>query len=68
MSNRNRFLFLSNHACKSKKEQWRSDNFRDSNQEKKQRTDTVNEAKKSKTLQGAIEKCPILQSQYWKIN
>ena len=47
MSNRNRFLVLSNHASKSKKEKWRSDNFRDSNQEKKQRTDTVNEAKKS---------------------
>ena len=41
----------------------KSDNFRESNQEKKQRADIKNEAKKFKviTLQGALEKSPILR-------
>ena len=42
---------------------WKSDKFIESNQEKKQRTDTTNEAKKGGiTLQGAIQKRPILLS------
>ena len=35
----------------------------ESDQEKKQKAETKKEAKK--TLQGAIEKIPILLSQYW---
>ena len=43
-------------------------NFRESNQKKKQRIDSLNETKKLRaiTLQAALEKSPILLSQYLK--
>jgi len=46
---------------------WKSDNFRERERlKKKQRTDTKRDAKGLRviTLQGAIEKSPILLSQY----
>ena len=47
------------------RDSWKSDD-----QEKKQRTDTINESKKIKSdnfTRGKIEKRPILLSPYWKI-
>ena len=47
----------------------KSDNFRESNREKKKRTDRMKEAKKikSENFKEAINKSPILLSQYLKI-
>ena len=42
------------------RDSWKSDNFRERAIKKEQRTDT------KKDLQGAIEKSPLLLSQYWK--
>ena len=39
------FSYLSSNYCDS----WKSNNFRESNHKKKQRTDTINEAKKIKS-------------------
>ena len=44
---------------------WKGDNFKESNQEKKQRPDTKNRRLRAITLQ-AIEKSLIFLSQYWK--
>ena len=55
------------YSCKHKKNY----NYKEGSKEKKQRTDTKNDAKKSKidkydNLQMAIKKCPILVLQYRK--
>ena len=65
-SNSNRFARKSDNNCYRKS--LKSDNFRKSNQEKKQRTDTVSEAKKIKSYNFIVEldKNQIMLSQYWK--
>ena len=51
----------------SYRDSWKSKSFRESNREKKQRIDTINEAKKIKinnSTNVAMEKIPKLLSQY----
>ena len=45
------------------RDSWNSDNFSESNQEKKQRTDTINKAKKIKSVMFTRDNIAILENE-----